>query len=78
MTADGEVMTLSRDRDADMFTAACLSLGALGVILTVTVQCEKAFNLSQTQYSTKLDDVRDTFLNIIIKNNFSNLFVSMV
>jgi len=59
MLANGDVVKLSRDdQDAEMFHASTLSLGALGIILSVTLQCERAFNLQQVQYSVPLKDVR--------------------
>ena len=62
MRSDGEVMTLTRDgEDKDMFNAACLSLGALGVIVSLKLQCEPAFRLQQLTYAAILDDVRIGF-----------------
>ena len=59
LLSDGELMTLRRhDDDADVFDAACLSLGALGVIVSLKLQCEPAFNLQQVTYAARLDDVR--------------------
>ena len=58
LLSDGELMTLTRyDDDVDVFQGACLSLGALGVILSVKLQCEPAFNLQQVNYAARLDDV---------------------
>jgi len=68
MRADGHVMQLSRDQDGDdreLFHAATLSLGALGVIVAVTLQCERAFNLQQVQYSVSLKDVRNTSVGFL-------------
>jgi len=53
---DGHVMKLSRD--SEMFDAATLSLGALGVVVSVTLQCERAFNLQQLNYTATIDHVR--------------------
>ncbi|KAJ7380922.1 hypothetical protein OS493_004507 [Desmophyllum pertusum] len=47
MKADGEVIYCSRDQNKEIFLAALCSLGALGVILSVTWQCEPAFRLHQ-------------------------------
>jgi len=59
MLSDGEMMTLTRqDTDTDLFHAACLSLGALGIIVSLKLQCEPAFRLQQVQYSVPLKDVR--------------------
>jgi len=58
MQSDGELKTLSHcDDDKEMFQAACLSLGALGIIVSIKLQCEPAFNLQQVQYSAPLKDV---------------------
>ena len=60
MLSDGELMTATcQDVDKVMFHAAQLSLGALGVIVSLKLQCEPAFNLEQVQYSVPLKDVRD-------------------
>jgi len=59
MKSDGELLTLTcHDEDKDMFQAATLSLGALGVIVSLKLQCEPAFRLQQVQYSVPLKDVR--------------------
>ena len=57
MTADGDVITVSRDTDETTYLAACLSLGALGVILSVKIQCEPAFHLEQIRYGARRDKV---------------------
>ena len=68
MLSDGETLTLTRnDDDKDLFQAACLSLGALGVIVSVKLQCEPAFRLQQVTYAAKLDEVRD-HLRLFVHN----------
>ena len=57
MLANGEIKTYSNEENSDEFMAVVQSLGALGIILTVKLQCEPAFNLEYTQYSKKLTDV---------------------
>ncbi|KAI0213805.1 L-gulonolactone oxidase [Lamellibrachia satsuma] len=59
MKADGDVITVSRETDETTFLAACVSLGALGVILSVKVQCEPAFHLEQTRYGAKRKKVME-------------------
>lgn len=57
MKNDGEVMTLTcHDEDKDTFHAATLSLGALGIIISVKLQCEPAFRLQQVSYAATLQD----------------------
>jgi len=58
MCADGRLMKLSLNDNADVFYAALVSLGALGVIVSLKIQCEQAFRLHQVQYGLPLKDVR--------------------
>ena len=60
MRGDGHVMKLSRDHDDDdeLFDASTLSLGALGIVVALTLQCEQVFNLQQLTYTATLDHVR--------------------
>lgn len=55
MLASGEIRTFTNEQ-SELKAVAC-SLGALGIILTVKIQCEKLFKLEQIEYSAKLDDV---------------------
>nr|XP_054757565.1 L-gulonolactone oxidase-like [Lytechinus pictus] len=59
LTGRGEVLQCSASENPDVFSAACCGLGALGIILTVTIQCEPAYRLHEIQTSTTLDDVLD-------------------
>jgi FAD-linked oxidoreductase len=45
VTSDGHLLRLSAESDPELMAAARVSLGALGVITLVTIQCVKAFNL---------------------------------
>ncbi|GGS18768.1 D-arabinono-1,4-lactone oxidase [Actinokineospora fastidiosa] len=57
--ADGSVVTCSADERPDLFAAARLGLGALGVITAVTLRAEPAFTLSAVERPEPLDDVID-------------------
>jgi xylitol oxidase len=50
VTADGEVVTLSRERDGERFLGAVVGLGALGVVTNVTLNVQPAFSMRQTVY----------------------------
>jgi alditol oxidase len=50
MSADGEQRSFSRDRDGDDFTGMVVSLGALGVITTLTLRLQPAFRMRQDVY----------------------------
>ena len=57
MTSNGQVLTLSKSQQAEVFRAALISFGTMGIILSVTIQCEPAFTLSYHSYPTTLDSV---------------------
>lgn len=60
MTAEGEIVTLSRG-DAD-FDGAVVSLGALGVVTSVTLDIEPAFEVEQRVYQgLPLAELGDSF-----------------
>ncbi|WP_375486309.1 D-arabinono-1,4-lactone oxidase [uncultured Jatrophihabitans sp.] len=55
--ADGSLRRCSAADDPNLFAAACVGLGALGVIATVTLQCEPAFALAAAEAPSTLDTV---------------------
>jgi sugar-1,4-lactone oxidase-like protein len=59
VTGAGKVLQLSLDRQPEMMAAARLSLGALGVITQVTIQCVESFNLSLHAELRPFDEVLD-------------------
>ncbi|KAG0042557.1 hypothetical protein BGZ83_000333 [Gryganskiella cystojenkinii] len=65
ITAQGEKIYCSKTENADIFNAAVCSLGSLGIITSMTLQCERAFRLENKQEPAKLDDVLDNLDSII-------------
>lgn len=57
MTADGAVLECSESSNADVFQAARVHLGCLGIILTVTLQCVPQFHLQETSFPSTLKEV---------------------
>lgn len=57
ITARGEVLKASRKKNKDLYSAARVGLGCLGVISTVTLQCEPAFNLHMSAAPASWGDV---------------------
>lgn len=55
--ADGSVLHCSPSSDERTFRAAQVSLGALGIVSTVTLRTEPAFNLEAREEGALLDDV---------------------
>ncbi len=54
VTADGTVRRCSADQDAEVFAAARIGLGALGVITEVELQCVPAFRLHAQESGASL------------------------
>lgn len=55
--ADGSLLRCSAEQNSDVFAAARVGLGALGVIATVTLQCEPAYALAAREAPEPLDAV---------------------
>jgi xylitol oxidase len=50
VTADGDVVMLSRERDGERFAGAVVGLGALGIVVAVTLDVRAAFDVRQHVY----------------------------
>lgn len=59
---DGSVLDTSSTRDRDLFEAARLGLGTIGVILEVTLQCVPAYRLELAETTRPLDEAAGEFL----------------
>ncbi|KAK6488662.1 L-gulonolactone oxidase [Huso huso] len=59
MTAGGEILKCSDSLNEEIFQAARLHLGSLGVILDLTIQCVPAFRLHELQFPSTLTEVLD-------------------
>ncbi|EDV28833.1 uncharacterized protein TRIADDRAFT_18858, partial [Trichoplax adhaerens] len=63
LLANGELMVCSRHQNKEIFLCALCNLGALGVVVSIKLQCEKSFKLEQQQSSCTLDEVLDNLEN---------------
>ncbi|MGW1339698.1 D-arabinono-1,4-lactone oxidase [Kribbella sp. NPDC002412] len=61
VTADGSVLHCSAEENPDVFAAARISVGALGVITSLTLQCVPAFLLRAQEMPLPLPEVLDGF-----------------
>ena len=62
LTAGGDTLTLSRQKDGETFRGAVVGLGALGVITRVTLDIQPAYQMRQYVYEDlPLAQVRDHF-----------------
>ena len=68
VTADGSTLRCSPEVDETTFKAAQIGLGALGVVSTVTLRCEPAFNLRAVEDAMKIDDVLAGFDDLVENN----------
>src|SRR5262245_1314689 len=50
VTANGDVLTLTRDKDGDTFLGAVVNLGALGVVTKVTLDVQPTYTMRQDVY----------------------------
>jgi len=61
VTGDGGLLHVSETENAEIFPAARLGLGALGILVDVTIQCVPAFLLHAVEQAEPLAEVLDTF-----------------
>src|SRR3954449_588798 len=66
--ADGSVVTCSREEQPELFTAARVGLGALGVVTAVTLQCEPAFELWADECPMPLVQVLEELDDLVDRN----------
>ncbi|WP_448262669.1 D-arabinono-1,4-lactone oxidase [Microbacterium aurum] len=57
VTADGELLTVDEEENAELLPAVALGLGALGILVDVTIQCVPAFVLRAVERPEPLRDV---------------------
>ncbi|TFB80872.1 D-arabinono-1,4-lactone oxidase [Terrimesophilobacter mesophilus] len=61
VTADGGILRVSGTENAELLPAVRLGLGALGILVDVTVQCVPAFALHALEQPEPMDRVLDDF-----------------
>lgn len=61
VTADGTVLQIDEDHNAELLPAARLGLGALGILVEVTLQCVPSFLLKAVERPERFDEVLDSF-----------------
>jgi L-gulono-1,4-lactone dehydrogenase len=67
--ADGSVVSCSAAERPDLFMAARVGLGALGVVTTVTLQCGPAFSLAADERPVPLAEVLESFDSLAAEND---------
>ena len=61
LLSNGQLVTCSADKNADLFRASLLSLGSLGIIVEMTFQAVPDFNIAWTQKLVNLSDILDNW-----------------
>jgi len=75
VTADGETLVLSREKDGDRFLGAVVGLGGLGVVTSVTLDLLPAFKVAQSVYEhLSLDHLKHHFDEIFSSGYSVSLF----
>lgn len=62
VTGAGETLVIDEDHHAELLPAVALGLGALGVLVTVTLQCVPRYLLRAEEAPMPLDEVLDGFV----------------
>lgn len=80
VTADGEIVTLSRQKDGAQFPGAAVALGGLGVVTKVTLDVQPTFqvrqviyeNLSLAHLENHLDDIFSSGYSVSLFTDWQN------
>jgi alditol oxidase len=71
VTASGEVVHLSREKDGDAFAGAVVGLGAVGIVTRVTLEMQPTFQVAQTVYQNLSFDQLEHHLDDIFGAGYS-------
>ena len=71
VTADGKIVTLSRQHDPEHFPGAAVSLGSLGVVTKVTLDIQPRFEMTQVVYQNLSMDALEHNLEAIFASGYS-------
>jgi alditol oxidase len=71
VTADGELVSLSREHDGDRFLGAVVDLGGLGVVTSVTLDLRPTFQVQQVVYENLSFDQLEKNLDEIFASGYS-------
>ena len=80
VTADGELVVLSKERDGERFRGAVVALGGLGVVTKVTLDVQPTFqirqvvyeNLPMAQLESHLDDIFSSGYSVSLFTDWQN------
>ncbi len=70
VTGDGQLLNCSAEQHRELFAAARVGLGALGIITAVTLQCEPAFVLRAVEAPADYDDLLEVLPTLELHDHF--------
>jgi xylitol oxidase len=71
VTADGKIITLSRQKDGDRFLGSVVNLGGLGIMTSVTLNVEPTFQMKQVVYENLSMDQLEHNMGAIFASGYS-------
>ncbi len=74
VTASGDLVTISESENAELLPAGALSLGALGIVVDVTLRCVPAFGLAAQEKPERLTEVVDGFAERAVASDHFEFF----
>jgi FAD-linked oxidoreductase len=72
--ADGSTLECRPERDPELFRAACVGVGSLGVVVDVTLRCVPAFTLHARDESAPLEQALERFEELALGNDHFELY----
>ncbi|HWU69274.1 MAG TPA: D-arabinono-1,4-lactone oxidase [Stenotrophobium sp.] len=69
ITARGDIIDLDKDHQPELFNAARVGLGSLGIITRVRLQNRKAFRLHQKQWIQKTEELLEDMPRLVREND---------
>ncbi len=73
-TASGDLVTCSADQNPDLWQAARLHLGALGIVTRLQLQLTPAYRLKEQAWQANLADTLDSFHSTAVKHRHHEFF----
>ena len=67
-TAEGDILDLAGDREPELFRAARVSLGLLGVVLSLTIQAVPAYNILKRSWNADVETCLERLPELLERN----------
>jgi FAD/FMN-containing dehydrogenase len=74
VTATGDVLDISPSTNPDLFRAACVSLGSLGVVTRLQMQNRSAYRLKERNWAQKTEEVLESFDELANRHRHFEMF----